>query len=289
MGHKIGLKIGEGGCSEVFEWENGDKIVKMAKPNTTTAALQNELHHCRIAWECGLPVPRPYELVTIEGRSGIVFERIIGESLMDRFVHEAIQQFESLSPPEGSEDDDGVRITARLLHQVHSHSVLDMPDQRLNIKHDIQCASYLSDTDKAAAIAQLDELQVKQQLCHGDPNPGNILIRDHEPVIIDWNNASLGNPEADLAEYIIMFRFAILPADIPDAAKVMLDEVREAEIHSFMEEYERLSGIGYHDIEPWFIPIMARKLSADGISEEEKTLLVHEIKRRLHQNAGRKA
>ncbi|CAM4442637.1 hypothetical protein PAXY110619_15315 [Paenibacillus xylanexedens] len=64
-------------------------------------------------------------------------------------------------------------------------------------------------------IAQLDQLPMKQQLCHGDPNPGNILLRDHDAIIIDWNNASTGNPEADLAEYIIMIRYAILPPHLP--------------------------------------------------------------------------
>lgn len=76
-------------------------------------------------------------------------------------------------------------------------------------------ARYLSQAEKAAVIAQLDQLPMKQQLCHGDPNPGNILLRDHDAVIIDWNNASTGNPEADLAEYIIMIRYAILPPHLP--------------------------------------------------------------------------
>ncbi|WP_258881251.1 hypothetical protein [Paenibacillus sp. sptzw28] len=49
MINKFGNKIGEGGCAEVFEWEDESKIVKLAKPNTSTAALQAELHHCRIA------------------------------------------------------------------------------------------------------------------------------------------------------------------------------------------------------------------------------------------------
>ncbi|WP_370511428.1 MULTISPECIES: phosphotransferase family protein [Paenibacillus] len=47
-------------------------------------------------------------------------------------------------------------------------------------------------------ILNMKNLMMKQQLCHGDPNPGNILLRDHDTVIIDWNNASTGNPEADL-------------------------------------------------------------------------------------------
>nr|WP_258881249.1 phosphotransferase [Paenibacillus sp. sptzw28] len=135
-------------------------------------------------------------------------------------------------------------------------------------------------------MAQLDQLPMKQQFCHGDPNPGNILLRDNDAVIIDWNNASTGNPEADLAEYIIMIRYAILPPHLPCEASVVLNATREASIRIFMEEYQRLSSIGYADIEPWIAPIAARKLVADAISEEEKNLLVNEIRRRLHSKCS---
>ncbi|MGE6577820.1 aminoglycoside phosphotransferase family protein [Paenibacillus xylanexedens] len=281
MVHRLGNKIGEGGCAEVFEWEDGSKIVKLAKPNTIMAALEAELHHCRIASACGLPVPKPYDLVTVEGRSGIVFERIDGETIMKRFVDRAVEQSRTQQPLDISEDFVNARITAQLFHQIHSHSVAHMPSQRENIKYNIIAAQYLNEAEKTAVIAQLDRLPMKQQLCHGDPNPGNILLRDNDAVIIDWNNASTGNPEADLAEYIIMIRYAILPPHLPHEATVVLDATREASIHIFMEEYEKLSGIGYADVESWIAPVAARKLIADAISDAEKKMLMDEIRRRL--------
>ncbi|MDT9721681.1 aminoglycoside phosphotransferase family protein [Paenibacillus sp. ClWae2A] len=282
MVHRLGNKIGEGGCAEVFEWEDGSKIVKLAKPNTITAALEAELHHCRIASACGLPVPKPYDLVTVKGRSGIVFERIDGETIMKRFVDQSVEQSRIQAPLDVGIDFVNARITAQLFHQIHSHAVSNMPSQRENIKHNIVEAKYLSEAEKAAVIAQLDRLPMRQQLCHGDPNPGNILLRDHDAVIIDWNNASTGNPEADLAEYIIMIRYAILPPHLPHEATVVLNATRDYSIGVFMEEYEKLSGIGYADIEPWIAPVAARKLIADAISDAEKTMLVDEIRRRLH-------
>ncbi|TDL65513.1 DUF1679 domain-containing protein [Paenibacillus amylolyticus] len=143
-------------------------------------------------------------------------------------------------------------------------------------------AQYLSGAEIAAVIAQLDQLPMKQQLCHGDPNPGNILLREHDTFIIDWNNASTGNPKSDLAEYIIMIRCAILSPHLRHEATVSLYATREASIRIFMEEYEKLSGIAYADIEPWIAPVAARKLIAEAISEAEKTMLVDEIRRRLH-------
>lgn len=281
MIQQLGGKIGEGGCSEVFEWEDGGKIVKLAKPNTDINALETELHNCRMAWERGLPVPRPYDLVYFEGRPGIVFERVYGEPIINRFIASLQEQPNQFQKKEAYEDILDACMTARLLHQIHTHTSADMPSQRANIKHDIWRAPYLPDVDKAAVIAQLDRLPMKLQLCHGDPNPGNILIRDNGSVVIDWSNASAGNPEADLAEYVIMVRYAILPTHWPPEANRMLDAARETIIGRFMEEYERLSGIGLDEVEPWIAPLAARKLAADGISEEEKKLLIDEIRRRL--------
>ncbi|BFH17115.1 hypothetical protein WJ0W_006300 [Paenibacillus melissococcoides] len=63
MDSKLGSKIGEGGCSEVFAWEDDSKLVKVAKANTDIEAMRREFHNNRMAWEYGLPVARPYELV----------------------------------------------------------------------------------------------------------------------------------------------------------------------------------------------------------------------------------
>jgi hypothetical protein len=54
---KIGEKICEGGCSEVFELDNVNKIIKLAKSNTDIDAIRREYNNSRIAWEIGLSVP----------------------------------------------------------------------------------------------------------------------------------------------------------------------------------------------------------------------------------------
>jgi hypothetical protein len=48
---KIGQKIGEGSCSEVFEWENDNKIIKLAKSNTNKIAIQREFENNLAVWK----------------------------------------------------------------------------------------------------------------------------------------------------------------------------------------------------------------------------------------------
>ena len=279
MTNRLGRKLGEGAGSEVFEWEGNRKIVKLAKPNTSIAALRRELNNSRVAWAYGLPVPEPFELITVGERYGIVFERVYGESVLQRLVGDMMERRRFNMSGDLFEP----RLSARLLHQVHSHAAPDLRSQRDTIVEDIRRAPYLTDSEKARLIADLTRLPEKQCLCHGDPNPGNILIRERDAVIIDWNDATAGNPEADVAEYVLLLRFAAMPSylNFSPTASSDLQIMREEAIRIFVEEYEKLSGIGYEKIDPWIAPLAARKLTADAFSEEEKALLVAEIRRKI--------
>ncbi|MDP5274244.1 phosphotransferase [Chengkuizengella axinellae] len=276
---KLGKKIGEGGCSEVFEWEGSQKLIKLAKANTNFEAMNREYTNNRIAWDNNLPVAQPFEFKEFDGRPGIVFERIYGISLMERFLGQAMNDINN----QIGFSEEITQITARLLSEIHKISDVTLPSsQKESIKYSIHSTDYLTLKEKEDVISILDSLPSKKLLCHGDPNPGNILIRnDGKSIMIDWMNASIGNPEADLAEYIIMIRYAILPPDLPKQVLDYFDSIRETMIQTFMEEYTGLTGITYDEVVPWITPMAARKLSADAISEDEKQLLIQEIRRNL--------
>ncbi|WP_231495811.1 phosphotransferase [Paucisalibacillus sp. EB02] len=271
----IGRKIGEGGNSEVFEWGDDNKIIKLAKPNTSILALEREYRNNLMAWKMGLSVPKPYEIVEFDQRPGIVFERIYGETLKERLFNILIQQINADQLMTVWND---VRYTARLLSEIHHLSHEGIPPQREFLKRQIRSVGYLGEEEKSAIIDILDSFPIKSQICHGDPNPNNILMSNGKAVMIDWNDATSGNPETDLAEYIIMIRFAVLPSDTPQNVVNVFDSLREGIIDVFLDEYTLLTGTTYEEVEPWIIPIAARKLSADAISNKEKQLLVNEIR-----------
>jgi len=279
---ELGRKIGEGGCAEVYEWEDGSKVVKLAKANTNAFAIRRELSNTRIAWESGLPVPKPYGFIEIDGRPGAIFDRIEGESMMQSFMR-LLQQTDRL-PTESEKPPffhEVIDQTVRLLHRIHGLPADNMPLQRDDLEYGIRHQRHLNEEEIEAVIALLERLPRKRQLCHGDLNPGNIIVRDGEPIAIDWNNATCGSPEADIAEYVVMIRYGILPPELSMEAGAAFDRIREPFIERFMEEYTRLTGITYADVDPWIAPIAARKLYADAISEEEKQRLVDEIRRRM--------
>src|SRR5690625_1037640 len=274
---EIGRKIGEGGTSEVFEWGK-NKVIKLAKPNTDVSALHREYKNNLTVWKMGLSVPKPFEVVEFNHRPGIIFERVNGESMKDRLFKVIM---EKININKYDKDWTDVRVTARLLSELHQLSNDKIRPQRLFLKRQIQSVEYLTEDEKKDVISLLDCLPEKNKICHGDPNPNNILISNDEPVFIDWNDATSGNPESDVAEYILVIKFAILPSETPQIIMETFDSIRETIIQVFMDEYTLLTGTTYDEIEPWIMPIAARKLTADAISDAEKQLLVNEIRKKL--------
>ena len=276
---KIGRKIGEGGTSEVFEWGN-NKVIKLAKSNTDISSLQREYKNNLIVWKMGLSVPKPFEVVEYNHRPGIIFERVDGESIKERLFKIIIREINKNNPENDWTD---VRVTARLLSELHQFSNDEIRPQRDFLKRQIRSVDYLSEDEKDDVISLLDRLPEKNKICHGDPNPNNILISSGKPVFIDWNDTTIGNPESDVAEYVLVIKFTILPSETPEIIVEAFDSIRETIIQIFMDEYTLLTGITYDEIEPWIIPIAARKLSADAISDDEKQLLVKEIRKKLEK------
>lgn len=282
----LGAKLAEGACAEVYEWgADGARIVKLAKPNTNLFALEREQRLSDIAWRLGLPVPRAHGLVQVDGRDGIVFDRAAGDTILKRFAASALATTPENYAADPEADVLFARTTAQLLFQIHSQTAEDVPPQHASLERDIRRNPHLSAAHKDAVMAWLDGLPIKRQLCHGDPNPGNILLDGETASIIDWNNATLGNPEADLAEYVLMIRYASLPSGTPPAVARLFEAARARSIRLFLDEYERLSGLGFADIDPWLAPIAARKLAVDGITEAETRQLIAEVERSVPADA----
>nr|WP_246596294.1 aminoglycoside phosphotransferase family protein [Bacillus alkalicola] len=284
----MGQKIGEGGGSDVFEWGN-NQVIKLAKSNFSVYGMELEFRNCRIAWEAGLHVPETFDFVTWNNRPGIIYEKIEGVSLYDVFIKNLSEAGKAakdgdrfLKEREGKADSIG--ITASVLAEIHQTPIptgkLKLRPQREGLEYAIRNGSdYLSPSEKEVVIELLDQMPKKEQFCHGDPNPGNIIIRDGKPVIIDWMDASVGSPEADIAEYVVMIRYAVLPPTIPAQAVALFDAIREDLISRFIEEYRQLADLSMEDLDKWIIIIAARKLFPSAIREEEKELLAKLVRK----------
>src|SRR5215208_6941645 len=74
--------VGRGFCSDVYAWGEG-RVLKLFHGWVARDLADYEFAVTRAVHAAGLPVPAAYELVEVEGRTGIVFERIDGVSLLE--------------------------------------------------------------------------------------------------------------------------------------------------------------------------------------------------------------
>jgi thiamine kinase-like enzyme len=53
---------------------------------------------------------------------------------------------------------------------------------------------------------QVDALTFEEHLCHGDAHEGNLLVLRRTAYLLDWEDASLGPREWDLADVLLSHR-----------------------------------------------------------------------------------
>jgi hypothetical protein len=282
----LGSCIGIGSSCEVYEWGGDEKVVKLFHLNTPPEAVQLEYRNCFAAWESGLPAARPFEQVIWEGRHGIIYEKIVGQTILKR-IFEQLYSFREIGFNEADSD---LRKFARVLNDIHKANVFGIVTKQIeHLKAIIGRPAELTNDDISSIHAYMDHLPVKRQLCHGDTNPGNLILRNGIPVMVDWMHASLGNPAADVAEVCVMFEYAVLSPETPAAVIAFFEASRKGAYNIFIDEYCKLSGITEEEIRAWYVPAAARSIASGALSGEQIANLVSMIRDHLsvtrNQNA----
>ena len=80
MQGSLGEKIGEGAFSEAYAWAPG-QVVKLFKAGVSHQFGRHEVRMIRAVLAAGLPVPEVFGEVTLDGRFGIVLQRLDGPTL----------------------------------------------------------------------------------------------------------------------------------------------------------------------------------------------------------------
>ena len=81
MRGSLGEKIGEGAFADVHAWAPG-QVVKLFKAGVPQRHGRREARMTRAAFAAGAPAPEVFDEVTLEGRFGIVLQRLDGPTLL---------------------------------------------------------------------------------------------------------------------------------------------------------------------------------------------------------------
>jgi aminoglycoside phosphotransferase (APT) family kinase protein len=259
--HEPGLLLGQGRSADIYAWGKRH-VLKLYHAGWPMAMIEDEARISRQVAQTGLPVPAVGDVLTLEGRTGIVFQRVSGPTLVQDFATHPWTVLRS------------VCVFTDLHLAMHAQTLPDLPSQRQQLRRLIGEAD-VSETMRQEALQHLEDLPDGQMLCHSDYHPENVLMTRAGPVIIDWATATCGHPLADVARTSLLLQAGELP-DSP-MAKWLLASARAVVHRAYLRRYLRQSRTRPEALAAWHLPIIVARLG-EGIAEERDRML-----RLLHQ------
>jgi Ser/Thr protein kinase RdoA (MazF antagonist) len=202
-----------------------------------------------------------YELTVIDGRPGLVMDRVDGTDLLTALARRPWTFAGS------------ARALGRLQAQLHDAvAPPELPDLRELLDRRIRDAPHLSSRQRTYADGLLAELPDGDRICHGDFHPGNVILDASGPILIDWTNAARGDPTADLARTVLLLRVAPLPEGVSALARTVDQFGRNLFRRLWVRSYRRARPFDAERMGRWETVWAAARL-AEGIEEEVPALL----------------
>ena len=214
--------IDRGGQADIYDWGDG-RVLRLLRPDVADAAriVEIEATAMRAAARAGIRVPAVHDTVVVDGRPGLVIDRVDGPNMLAAALWRPWRAW---------------NFSRRIgeMHAVlHSHTApRGLPETHALIAH--QLAGTMSDAPwfHDWIQDQLSTLPRGDALLHGDLHPLNVLIGTHGAGIIDWSRASAGPAEADVARTLVLFDRAY-----PFGARRVVDRVVDLSRRAFSKRY----------------------------------------------------
>jgi Ser/Thr protein kinase RdoA (MazF antagonist) len=218
----LGEKIAEGASADIHVWAPG-QIVKLFKVGASPRFGRHEARMTRAAFAAG--APEVFDEVTLEGRFGIVLQRLDGPTLLQLLQTRAV-----------TSEQVGM-ILATLYTSVHNTPPPpDVPSLRGWIDAISRTSrDMLAEHIAAGVLTLIDRLPPEDGLCHADLHPGNVIMTADGPRIIDWACALRASAVFDIARAHISLS-ELVPGDAdPEPPRAINAAVQS--------EYARLAGV----------------------------------------------
>ncbi|WP_336759733.1 phosphotransferase family protein [Paenibacillus sp. USHLN196] len=258
-------QIGQGRTAEIYAYSN-DLIMKLYRIDFPHEAVQNEFRISELAYKKGLPVPQAVSLIEhTTSRAGIVFERIEGTTLLSLMIQK-LEVVEQLSFK-----------MADCHYKLHCErdDEATLPSQKQILSGAIRNVQLLSENDKARILSYLTTLPDRQQICHGDFHPDNVMLSEagEQYWVIDWMTGMSGDPAGDVARSWVILMSGTMSEDTPPAIRTGFEKARELILEHYIHHYIHLSGISREAIESWMLPVAAARLDENLPAQEAQQLL----------------
>ena len=234
--------VGEGATTKIYR--DGDKAIKLYI-NAPPDEAENEAKLQSYAIKMGLPVPCVYGFRKIdESTTALDMKYIPGKPLM----HQEMDKNERLN---------AIQTLVKLQRSVHAVTADEIPKQRDRLLWKIERNRLIDKFVKDKLFNLLDSLDTQpNKLCHGDFHPLNIMFDGTKYWIIDWVDATSGNPLADACRTYIIF-------------KQYLSRSAGIYLRYFCKEAE----VTHDDVLAW-LPIIAAARMSENMDNKARAILI---------------
>lgn len=248
-----------GRTADVYRWDDST-VLKLARGPEFNAAFEREALALRAASAVPGLTPNLRETVTIDGRTGLLMERVAGVDLLKeiekkpwriwsigRELAEVHVRLNSLRAP------DGLRIAREEISRMLQSPAVPEPQ-------------------RAFAVSLLESLPDGDRLCHLDFHPGNLMRGHGELKVIDLASACAGDPDWDFAVTRSLLDLGELPAGTPRWLRMVAGLGRRTLLASYNRRYRQLRAVDEANLQRWTAVFLAQRL-ADEIPEERDRIL----------------
>jgi uncharacterized protein (TIGR02172 family) len=236
--------LGIGRTAKIYAWKDG-WVLKVYEDWFERGDIEYEARLARAVHASGLPVPAAGEIVEVDDRVGLEYERVEGEEMLSLMGRQPLRIIHFS------------RRLAELHAELHGITIEGVPAQRGRLERKIGQSRALTPELKQAALAALARLPDGTSLCHGDFHPKNVIVTLNGDVIIDWIDATCGNPLADLARSSVIF--------LGEAARLGPQGLPIRIMHAvYLRRYWQLRPGGEEEFRAWF-PVVAAARTSENI------------------------
>lgn len=260
---QLGEPIARGATAEVYAWEPG-WILKLFYPSFAERVVRFEARKAEAAHRVGVPTAAVGGQVRVGDRHGLLFERLDGPPLTPTLLGGQAAM------------EEGARTLAALQVRLHDEVLADhahaFPPFKQMVAERIKETGALDDDLRRLVLETLDELPDGDAICHGDLHPDNVIVTADGPRIIDWTDASRGDPMADVAHSVLLLTAVTIPPHIP--GREAIEVSRHAFNEVYLDHYLRSRPGSLAEVQRWMPVCAALRLTLGAALEREAMLAI---------------
>jgi hypothetical protein len=249
------IPIARGRTADVLAWQD-QQVLKLFYDWVSADAIEREIRAARLASATDLPTPKLLGDLILDGRRGLIYERVAGESLIYLLGTRPWLCIRY------------ARQFAELHAAIHQQRGTGLPPVKAGLEYTICHIEGLPPDLVAVALDRLARLPDGETLCHCDYHPDQVMVTAKGQVVLDWMTAYAGQPAADVARTTVLLRFG----PVMDASWLMqqlVNLLRGIFFRTYLRRYLELNpAVTIAAIDAW-LPLVALARLAEGIPGEQ--------------------